>query len=383
MRHAPTLVGVATAIAVTLVGLIFIYHVHRIRTVADVLKIHDVLSKPNDGPRCKRHNGTHYVCLPNVFLIGASKCGTTSLLDYLLQDPRVAHVRRRITPTDHHREVHRFDRQSYAWAWPAVELADEWASSPVVADKAAAVVHYTPHYLYAPTVPFEMRRFYPQPETLKFIVSLREPVARALSSYWFQHSHLLRGADGGSVADFEALARGEMQARRRYDRCMADQLQRHRATIDRRSVGSDSSGFRTNDAHYAALTVCFGGELRSRRLGSRHIDKGIYHDQIQRWWANFPRANFHFISLEQWARNASAEYHRLLSFLFDGDVAPPGAWHTPQLDRKRLVRPNARAQDPHQQLAPAFRQQLLDFYAPYNAWLQRMVGFNFSALPHA
>jgi hypothetical protein len=46
----------------------------------------------------------------------------------------------------------------------------------------------TPQYIYAPSVPYDVRKFYPHPKDLKFIVVLRNPVDRALSSYWFKNS---------------------------------------------------------------------------------------------------------------------------------------------------------------------------------------------------
>jgi len=168
-----------------------------------------------------------------------------------------------------------------------VELADEWASSPLLSEPDLPVIHYTPQYLYSPTVPFDMKVFYPQDadsqtsesvaslvkaagsaaltaETLspkqsakhstsrtdmKFIVMLRNPTARAFSSYWFKNSHLFQpnGRDGGSIGarphanfhryltlthsnsvlftkfyteEFSELVRREIQARTTYDKCM-------------------------------------------------------------------------------------------------------------------------------------------------------------------
>ena len=54
---------------------------------------------------------------------------------------------------------------------------------------------------------------------MKFIVVLRDPLARALSSYWFSQSHLFedrreKGAikgDKGSISEFQALATEEME----------------------------------------------------------------------------------------------------------------------------------------------------------------------------
>lgn len=169
--------------------------------------------------RCRLYNESHFKCLPNIFLIGASKCGTTSLVDYLNLHPRIDFVNRRIFP-DKHREVHRFDRNTYGWALKEIDLADEWTSSPLVTDTDMAIIHYTPHYLYAPTVPFEVKEFYPKSNLLKFIIILRDPIERALSSYWFQNSHLFYNEDRGSIEEFIEFAEIEMKNRIIYENCM-------------------------------------------------------------------------------------------------------------------------------------------------------------------
>ena len=339
--------------------------------------MHEVMMMPNDDHRCKRYNTTHYICLPNVFLIGASKCGTTSLMDLLLQHPHVTHVRRRIHPTDQHKEIHRFDRSSFGWALSTIELADEWASSPMVTDKSAIVIHYTPHYLYAPTVPYGMKQFYSHPEQLKFIINLREPIARALSSYWFQNSHLLKKTDLGSIGEFEMLSRKEMHERRIYEQCMSHQP--HYVNSNNISDGMTNIRFTFPKAHFAALKVCFGPHLRSRTLGSRHIDKSIYVDQINRWFDNFPRHNFHFISLHSWEHNSTDEYQKLARFLFENNEDHIHVLQ-PLLDRKRLVKPNARSQYPSQQLNHTFRQLLYNYFRPYNDQLYQLININLSVL---
>ena len=93
----------------------------------------------------------------------------------------------------------RFDRKTFEWAIPAVDLADEWSLCPLITDPSSIVVHYTPHYLYAPSVPFELRTTYPNPNNHRFIVMLRDPVARAVSSYWFKNSRLFHTNDQGEL----------------------------------------------------------------------------------------------------------------------------------------------------------------------------------------
>jgi len=202
---------------------IYIISVHRVKNLKELQIVIETMNKPLYNNRCRQHNETHYQCLPNVFLIGASKCGTTTLVDYLKEYPYVGFVKRRIIP-DKHTEVHRFDRNTYGLALKEIDLADEWASSPIFSNTNVPIIHYTPHYLFAPTVPYEMKEFYPNPEKLKFIIMLRNPIDRAISSYWFQNSHLFHDYDQGSITDFQNLMFKEMSERNTYEKCMENAL---------------------------------------------------------------------------------------------------------------------------------------------------------------
>jgi hypothetical protein len=184
------------------VAAIFLFSVHRVKSIPEASEVLSVFKLPQYNSRCKYFNLTQFKCLPTVLFIGASKCGTTSMTDYLSNYSNAQFVNRHVFPADEHREVHRFDRSTYGWSLKEVDLAEEWASSPALDDVNTPLIHYTPHYLYAPTVPFEVSHFYPPEvrDSLRFIVMLREPVARAVSSYWFRTSHLfsLSGVDEGS-----------------------------------------------------------------------------------------------------------------------------------------------------------------------------------------
>jgi hypothetical protein len=188
-------------IALTVVLLLCFYQyffaVHRMKSYTELKRAISVMQLPTYNHRCRSYNTTHYRCLPNVLLIGSSKCGTTSVTDYLFTNPDIRFIKRNIIKYDHHKEVHRFDRSTYRWAFRAVEMAEEWALTPLITNISMPVIHYTPHYLYAPTVPYDIRKFYPHPEELKFIVLLREPISRALSSYWFKNSYKFHTVDQG------------------------------------------------------------------------------------------------------------------------------------------------------------------------------------------
>ena len=389
---------------ICVVSTIFIFYVvsfHRVQSLNDVNQIYNVIALPSHDHRCKKYNGSHFVCLPNVFLIGASKCGTTSLMDHLIQHPLIDHVRRRIHKIDEHREVHRFDRNTYGWSSRIIEQYDEWASCPIISDPNMTVLHYTPHYLYAPSVPFEMKQFYPKPEELKFIVMLRDPVDRSQSSYWFRNSRIFNGQDQGSVAEFMKSAGFEICLREEYEKCMMREggeilnSSMSRSEHEKKTQhGSKSLVFKSPDSHSSALKFCFGSLYRDKSLGSRHIDKGIYHDQIQRWYDNFPSHNFHFISLKKFEQNSVFEYHRLLDFILGNrsetknssffsdltsstfiSINKSSSVLENMLAKRRLVNPNLLR--PNQSLPQEFLRDLKMFYKPYNDELEKYLGEDF------
>lgn len=422
-------------ITIIIAILLYIYmiSVHRVKGLKELQIVLETMSKPLYNNRCRQHNETSYQCLPNVFLIGASKSGTTTLVDYLKEYPNIGFVKRRIVP-DKHTEVHRFDRNTYGWALKEIDLADEWASSPIYTDPNVPIIHYTPHYLYAPTVPYEIKEFYPNPEKLKFIVMLRNPIDRALSSYWFQNSHLFHDKDQGSIEEFQNLVDKEIKERQKYEKCMEKTLKLddldnssilifmsrkiksvvsfvvncifHAATIISTSNTNPLTNHTSNiitaehniksNSYFKALQLCYGDELRSPQLGHRHIDKGIYVDQIHRWWDNFPSKNFYFILFDNFIENPKEEFRKLLDFinndeyLYDNQNKNTTIKDLEQrlrmleitekmkFDKRRLFKPNSLSENAT--LPSSLIKTLENYYKPYNKELENLLNikFNFS-----
>lgn len=129
-------------------------------------------------------------------------------------------------------------------------------------------------------------------------------------------------------------------------------------------------------SNFDNLQKCFGQDFRNPKLGLRHIDKGIYIDQLDRWLQNFHRKQFHIIFYEEWVKSPVQSYKDVMSFLGQESVGVDGFTSLDVIRnitlRKLGVVHNSKRQD----LPPSFRQQVECFYKPYNVKLAHLLNTN-------
>ena len=129
--------------------------------------------------------------MPNLFIIGAAKAGTTALYDYLAQHPQVF-LSRVKEPMFFSRE----ENYVRGLEWYESEYFKGAEGYPVRAEA-------TPHYLYwSEKVAPRIKEVYGE-RPVKFVVSFRDPVERAYSWYW----NMVR--EGREDLDFEEALRTE------------------------------------------------------------------------------------------------------------------------------------------------------------------------------
>lgn len=109
---------------------------------------------------------------PNFIIIGASKCGTTSLFFYLSQHPRI------LLP--HKKEIDFFNRNFH--------LGVSWylAQFPAVADSEFITGEASPLYIYDPLARARIKQLFPN---TKIIMMFRNPVERTISEYYHAVNH--------------------------------------------------------------------------------------------------------------------------------------------------------------------------------------------------
>lgn len=194
--------------------------------------------------------------LPDVIVIGAQKCGTTSLYHYLSQHPAVFRPKRK--------EVHYFDSNYHRdIAWYKLHFSHR-----------RDLLHFesTPYYLFHPKVASRVAATLPN---AKLIVMLRDPVARAYSHYW--HERRL---------GYEHLS-------------FADAI-----TAEDERLAGESTRLVEDDSYYS-----------SRHQHLSYLARGCYAEQLKQWLKWFPQRQFLFIESERFFEHPGAEMVRVTQFL--------------------------------------------------------------------
>jgi hypothetical protein len=223
--------------------------------------------------------------LPDALIIGAQKCGTSSLHNYLTQHPGV------IAPL--RKEVHYFDdnyRRGERWyrahfgraGGPGINLDS------------------SPYYLFHPLAAQRAHQLLPD---ARLIVMLRDPVRRAYSHYWHERD---KGRETLSFAD--ALDAEQQRIVRDADRLA-------RGAID--------------------------SSLDHRRHG--YVARGRYAEQLECWLAFYPARQLRVVRFESFVREPLSTLNETLAFLGLAPMArarvePRNARKYPPLDPATVAR---------------------------------------------
>jgi Sulfotransferase domain len=248
---------------------------------------------------------------PGFILIGAQRCGTTSLFRALTAHPQ-------LMPPTFHKGVNYFDLNYYRGAqwyrahFPLTEVARRRAGhhGPPVAFEASG------YYLYHPQAAERLGHDMPG---VKLVVMLRDPVERAFSAYKHELARGYEQEGFGRALELE-------------DRRLAGETERMRA-----------------DPAYESIA--------HRHHSYRH--RGQYAEQLERVYEFFPRSQVHVIDSATYFSQPAQEYQRLLEFL---GVRPsePG-----------FATANARPGPP---MDAGCRRQLEEHFAPHDARLAALLG---------
>jgi hypothetical protein len=214
--------------------------------------------------RLARRNPGRGRILPDFSTIGVAKAGTTSLYAWLSEHPYVRRARRK--------EIHYFSEHYYRgtdWYRQHFPLLNEREAFVAEHGRPFITGDASSNYIVHPQAPERMVKLVP---SIKLLVCLRDPVDRAYS-----HFQMLR-ARGVEPCDsfLKALA--------------------------------------LEDPHFD------GGEvLKDDAVGHpglrQYLQRGRYAEQLERWFAVFPRRQFHVLTLDELSRDPRGTLEMVLEFL--------------------------------------------------------------------
>jgi hypothetical protein len=241
--------------------------------------------------------------LPDFLIIGAQRCGTTSLYNYLARHPSVGPL---VLEKGAHYFSTNYDnglgwyRSHFPMRWRA--RAAQRSGRPFVTGEGS------PYYVFHPLAPQRVAETLPN---VRLLLMIRDPVERAYSQYrhemarGFEHLPTFEEAIG---AEPERLA-GE------HERLVAD-------------------------PHYRSL----------EHQHHSYLARGRYLDQILAWRAWFPAEQMLVVRSEDFFADPQASYDRALAFL----GLPP--WRPPSFARYNAARPAVMAPDTRALLEEHFAQ---------------------------
>jgi hypothetical protein len=195
--------------------------------------------------------------LPDFIVIGAQRCGTTSLYEYLTEHPAILPASRK--------EVHYFDVH--------YDRGSEWYRThfPLAGD-GSMTGEATPYYLAHPLVPLRVRALLPE---VRLVVMLRDPVERAVSHYHHEVS------TGDETLPLEtALA------------------------VEGKRLDGEEDRLRSRTLYRSNAHQHFG-----------YVARGHYAEQLERWFALFPREQILVLNSNALFADPPGHMRRVFDFL--------------------------------------------------------------------
>ena len=266
--------------------------------------------------------------LPNFLIIGSQKAGTTSLYNILKQHPQIFMADRK--------EINFFFKDDeYArgvdkYAQHFADCADQLACGEA-----------SPGYICHPEAPARIHALLPD---VKLILTVRDPIKRAISQYWDNRRHL-----------------------------------------------SESHTFAE------AVDLYLSDEYHPDKIG--YFSRGVYMRYIENYLEYFPRENLLILPFEEMISDSSNFYKHIYTFLgvdedfstedFDEAFNPTEVWKNP-FYQMLIRKPRYQTRIPAKLRrlfywgkkmpfsAPLIddesRQRLEEFYRPWNDKLRRFLG---------
>ncbi|NEQ74827.1 MAG: hypothetical protein F6K23_18340 [Okeania sp. SIO2C9] len=255
--------------------------------------------------------------LPSFIIIGAQKCGTTSLYNYVIEHPQILPASMK--------ELHFFNWRSKPGNRKTVEGVDWYLSQfPTIPNgKNLITGEATPDYLVDPHTPQRMFNLLPD---VKLIVLLRNPIDRAVSHY--HHN------------------RGISKKREPLPFIKAIEKESERLNIEKEKLISDENYRSLFHRNYS------------------YLERGIYIEQLEKWMSIFPREQFLILKSEDFYARPDVTLKEVFEFL--------------GLPNYQVTNKKKYNEIYYQPINPKIRSNLAEYFQPYNQKLEEYLGRKFN-----
>jgi len=266
---------------------------------------------------------------PNFLVIGVWKCGTTSLYHYLSQHPQILPAIAK--------ELHYFTGETH-WQQSTTHT-DYLDYFPPIDHPDYQTGEATPGYIIQPHLAHYLRQHFPQ---VKIIILLRNPVKRAISDFYMRQSlndptfaQTLDGVTHIDLAQVDAIAEQtytDLKTGFSWLQCLLKQ----------------QAIYETDISLNLARNLAFSQYIR----------------YLPQWFEQFPREQILVIRSEDLFQNTPETLQQIHTFL--------GLAYHPLPEYRNVNRRQYSA------IRPELRQQLTEFFQPYNEQLEDYLGRKFN-----
>ncbi len=254
--------------------------------------------------------------LPDFYILGAQKSGTTALFDYLTRHPNIP-----LTIKD----IRFFDKyydKGLDWYRLHFPLKILKFTSQKINTKQFMIGEATERYLEYPHAPKRIKKITPN---AKFLIILRNPIERTYSHYNF---NVMRNKENRS---FEDAIFHEFE----------------RIKNEFKKMQMDENYYSDEYFRYA------------------YLDRSIYVEKLKKWLEIFPRDQFFIIENEELSQNTSKVYVEVLKFL-----------NLPKFELNEYKKIfTSKYKQP--KIEQKVRDKLIEFFNPYNEELYKILGVNY------
>ncbi len=204
--------------------------------------------------------------LPDFYLLGAQKSGTTALFDYLTKHPNIPKTIKDIRFYD------KYFHKGVNWYKQHFPLKSSKSFATTFNRKTMLVGEATERYLEYPFAPKRIKSVTPN---AKFLIILRNPIDRTYSHYNY---NVIRNKEN-----------------RTFEEAIFEEWKKTKNEFLKMQ----------NDPHYYS----------DHYFRYAYLDRSIYVDKIKQWFSVFPKEQFFIIENNELARNTSKVFDNIIRFL--------------------------------------------------------------------